>query len=77
MECNDGTLYTGITKDITRRLKEHNSGRGSKYVRSRLPAKVVYFETIINRSMALRREKEIKKLDKKRKNLLIINAQLY
>jgi putative endonuclease len=62
LECADGTLYTGVTVDTARRLKEHNfSNRlGSRYVRVRRPVKIVHLEEYDSRSEALRRESEIK-----------------
>ncbi len=58
--CSDNTLYTGITNDIQKRLKTHNLGKGSKYVRSRLPVKIIYQEELSSKSEALKREIEIK-----------------
>jgi len=58
--CADGTLYTGISKDLGVRVVIHNSGRGAKYTRSRLPVKLLYFEELPNKSEALKREIEIK-----------------
>lgn len=58
--CNDNSLYTGYTKDLKKRLKDHNEGNGSKYVRSRLPAKVIYQEKYKTKSEAMKREIEIK-----------------
>ena len=60
LRCADGSLYTGITTDAKRRLAAHNSGKGSKAVRARLPACLVYAEPHADRSAALRREAEIK-----------------
>lgn len=60
--CADGTLYTGITTDLPRRLAEHNAGRGARYTRSRLPAELVYAEPAANRSAAQRREYAIRRL---------------
>ncbi|NLY71102.1 MAG: GIY-YIG nuclease family protein [Clostridiales bacterium] len=62
LECNDGTFYTGWTTDLGRRIEEHNSGKGSKYTRGRLPVKLVYYEVFDYKSDALRREYKIKKL---------------
>lgn len=62
--CNDNSLYTGITNDISNRLDMHNSGKGSKYVRSRLPFKHIYTEELENKSLALKREMEIKKMSR-------------
>lgn len=73
LECSDKTLYTGWTNDINKRIERHNSGKGAKYTRGRLPVKLVYFELLDNKSLALKREIEIKKLSKKDKLLLINN----
>jgi len=67
LECNDGTLYTGITTDIARRLKEHTEGIGSKYTKARGVRKVVYKEVCVNRSEASKREAEIKRLSRDEK----------
>lgn len=71
LQCRDGSLYTGYTIDIEHRLAEHNQGRGSKYVRSRLPAQLVYYEVYNSKKVALRREAEIKKMSRQRKVQLI------
>jgi len=71
LRLNDGSLYTGITKDIDKRMKKHREGKGSKYVRSRLPLKLVYQEEHKDRSSASKRESEIKKWSKNRKEKLI------
>ena len=60
LRCGDGTLYTGCTNDLPRRLQAHQSGRGAKYTRSRLPVELVYQEAVPDRSAALRREAAIK-----------------
>lgn len=60
LECGDGSLYTGWTNDLVRRMKAHNAGRGAKYTRSRLPVRLVYFEEFASRQEALRREWQIK-----------------
>ncbi|MDU1414556.1 MAG: GIY-YIG nuclease family protein [Clostridium sp.] len=73
LECSDKTLYTGWTNNINKRIECHNSGKGAKYTRGRLPVKLVYFELLDNKSLALKREIEIKKLSKKDKLLLINN----
>jgi putative endonuclease len=65
LECADGTLYTGVTTDIARRVAEHNEGeKGAKYTRARRPVKVVYEETCASRSEAQKREAEIRKLSR-------------
>lgn len=71
LRCGDGTLYTGITTDLERRVAVHNSGRGAKYTRSRLPVTPVYQETVPDKSAALRRELEIKALTRAEKLELI------
>ncbi len=73
LRMEDGSLYTGITKDLERRLEEHRSGDGSKYVRSRLPCELVYTEEHKDRSSALKREAEIKSWKKTRKERLVRN----
>ena len=56
LRCGDGTLYTGSTNDLPRRLRAHQAGRGAKYTRSRLPVELVYQEPAADRSAALRRD---------------------
>ena len=67
LRCGDGTLYTGITDDVERRLKAHNSGKGAKYTRGRAPVKLVYREEQPDKSAALKRELDIKALPRKEK----------
>ena len=66
LRCADGTLYTGITIDVVRRVAEHNGdgGLGARYTRSRRPVEVVYVEPAANRAEAARREAAIKRLDR-------------
>ena len=71
LKCSDGSLYTGITNDFEKRMLAHQNGKGSKYVRSRLPFKMVYRENCETKSEALKREVAIKKLSKAEKNKLI------
>ena len=71
LRCGDGTLYTGCTNDLPRRLEAHRSGRGAKYTRSRLPVELVYREETADKSAALRREAAIKRLDRRKKLALI------
>ena len=71
IRCKDGSLYTGITTDVKRRFQEHKVGRGSRYTRSHGVSSVLYTESLVNRSKALKRESEIKKLSRKEKLLLI------
>lgn len=76
LECGDGTLYTGITDELQRRLKAHESGKGAKYTRSRGPLTVRYSEKHPDKGSALRREAELKRLPRKEK-LLIINKSMH
>ena len=67
LECKDGTLYTGITDDVERRLRVHNQGKGAKYTRSRTPVILRYTEDCPDRSSALRREIAVKQLSRNEK----------
>lgn len=71
LRCNDGSLYTGWTTDLKNRVNAHNSGKGAKYTRSRLPVKLMYYEEFSEKTNALKRENEIKKLTRKQKLDLI------
>ncbi len=72
VECNDTSFYTGITTNVERRVNEHNkSTRGAKYVKRRLPVKLVYFEEQDSVGDALKREREIKGWPKTRKVMLV------
>lgn len=71
LRLGDGSLYTGITKGLERRLQEHREGKGSKYVRSRLPCELVYKEEHGDRGSAQEREAEIKDWRKERKENLV------
>lgn len=72
LACHDNTLYTGISTDVERRVKEHNAGKkGAQYTKSRRPVHIVYKECPINRSDAQKREIFIKKLSRQEKNILI------
>ena len=71
LRCADGSLYTGCTDDVMRRFAVHQSGRGAKYTRSRLPVELVYQEVVADRSAALRREAAIKHLTRQEKLKMI------
>ena len=71
IRCRDGTLYTGSTTDIYRRLKEHNAKKGGNYTRLRTPVKFEYSETHKNRSDAQKREAQIKSWPRRKKLALI------
>ena len=70
LRCSDNSLYTGITTNLERRVREHNSGSGSKYTRSRAPVAVAYAEPVRGKSRALKREFAIKKMSRNAKLLL-------
>ena len=71
LRCGDGSLYTGITTDVERRLEEHRSCKGAKYTRSRGPLELAYVEDCVDKSDALKREYEIKSLPRTEKLKLI------
>lgn len=71
VRCKDGSLYTGYTTDVSERLITHNSGKGAKYTRSRLPVSLVYYKRVDSKSIGLRLEARIKKLTKKEKEALV------
>ena len=73
LRCRDGSLYTGWTNDLEKRLKAHNSGSASKYTRTRLPAELVYFEEWESKEAAMSREWHIKQLSREEKLKLIEN----
>jgi len=75
LECADRTLYTGITVDLGKRLLMHRRGAGAKYTRSRLPVELVYQESRPDRSSALKREAELKRLGRAEKQALIVSAR--
>jgi len=72
VRCRDNTLYTGIAKDLQRRVTEHNSPKGgAKYTRARKPVSLIYFEGAASRSAAAAREYQIKQLSLKKKLLIV------
>lgn len=74
--CKDSTLYTGWTNNLEKRIKSHNSGKGAKYTRCRLPVKLVYFEEFSDKISAQKREYAIKQLTRIEKLALIKNINL-
>ncbi len=74
LKCKDGSLYTGITTDLARRLEEHKNGTGAKYTRGKKARRIVYSERKKNRSTASKRETEIKSWSRAEKLLLIRTA---
>ena len=75
LRCGDGTLYTGCTNDLPRRLEAHQRGRGAKYTRSRPPVELVYREEVPDKSAALRREIAVKGLSRREKLALIAEKE--
>ncbi len=71
LRCGDGTLYTGITDDVEKRLAAHRAGKGAKYTRGRGPLELVYTEEQPDKSAALRREIAIKRLTRQEKVKLL------
>ena len=71
LKCSDKTLYCGYTNDLEKRVDTHNKGEGAKYTASRLPVRLVYFEEFPTRSLAMKRECQIKKLTRGEKLKLI------
>lgn len=69
--CGDGSLYTGWSTNVEKRLAEHKAGKGAKYTRTRLPVELVYREKWSSKQKALQREREIKNFSHKEKNTLI------
>jgi putative endonuclease len=74
LKCSDDTLYTGITNDIENRLKKHNEGKGAKYTRGRTPVVLMASFVVESKSLALKEEYRIKKLNKEEKLNLIKNV---
>lgn len=74
LECGDGTLYTGITDDLERRLKAHRAGKGAKYTRGRGPLVLRYREECDSHGAALKREATVKRLTRQEKMMLIENS---
>ena len=71
LRCRDGSLYTGSTNDVPRRVETHNSGKGAKYTRGRRPVELVWQEELPDKSAALKRERQLKGLTRAEKLKLI------
>ena len=71
IECRDKTLYIGVTKNVTQRLKQHNSGKASKYTRGRTPVTLKYREDHTGKTSALKREHQLKRWSRRKKLVLI------
>ena len=74
--CSDGSFYTGYTKDLDRRTKLHRTGNGARYTKLHPPQRLAYVETFDNRSQAMKRERQIKKLSHQQK-LSLVNSKNY
>lgn len=74
VRCADGSLYTGVARDLAVRIADHNRGTGARYTRGRRPVTVVYSETAPDRSTAQRREAAIKRLTRRAKERLAATA---
>lgn len=77
LECSDYTLYTGYTNNLEKRIMNHNQGKASKYTRSRLPVKLIYFEKYYTKSEALKREISIKRKKRIEKLEIVEKGGLY
>lgn len=75
LQCSDGTYYTGSTNNLPKRLKTHQAGKGAKYLRGRLPVRVVYQKRFRDYKSALKAERRIKQLTRKQKKALIGRLQ--
>ena len=73
LRCGDGSLYTGIAKDVQARVKQHSEGRGASYTRTRLPVKLIYRQEGLTHSTALIREAQIKRMSRSKKEEIIFN----
>jgi putative endonuclease len=73
LQCSDGSYYTGYTKDLDARTRQHLNGKGAKYTKAHRPQRIAYVELFGTRSAAMKREREIKKLNHQQKLNLIIS----
>ena len=76
LQCADGSYYTGITNNLDARIEKHNSGKASKYTRSRLPVTMVYAETVTDKSQALKKEFALNKLRREEKQKFIVENSI-
>ncbi len=72
LRCSNGSLYTGYTTNLEKRIAKHNNGKGAKYTRSHRPVELAYHESFKEKSLALKREIEIKRLKRKEKLELVL-----
>lgn len=71
LKCRDGSLYTGWTNDLNKRVKDHNTGKGAKYTKTRGPVELIYYEAFQTKEEAMRREYAIKQLTAAAKRRLV------
>ncbi|GKQ42601.1 UPF0213 protein YazA [Companilactobacillus sp. RD055328] len=76
LQCSDNTFYIGTTNDVEKRVATHNAGKGAKYTKIRRPVKLLYFEDLHTKSQALKREHELKKLSRIKKEELLIKNHI-
>jgi len=76
LKCSDGTLYTGWTNDLEKRVEAHNSGKGAKYTKARRPVELAYYEEFETKEQAMKREYAIKQLGRKEKQKLIVGKKI-
>lgn len=76
LKCSDGTLYTGWTNDLDKRVEAHNSGKGAKYTKARRPVELAYYEEFETKEQAMKREYAIKQLGRKEKQELIAGKKV-
>ena len=76
LKCSDGTLYTGWTNDLKKRVEAHNSGKGAKYTKARRPVELAYYEEFETKEQAMKREYAIKQLGRKEKQKLIAGKKV-
>mgnify|MGYP002627597839 FL=1 len=76
LKCSDGTLYTGWTNDLEKRVEAHNSGKGAKYTKARRPVELAYYEEFETKEQAMKREYAIKQLGRKEKQKLITGKEV-
>ena len=76
LNCSDGTLYTGWTNDLDKRVEAHNSGKGAKYTKARRPVELAYYEEFETKEQAMKREYAIKQLGRKEKQKLIAGKKV-
>ena len=76
LKCSDGTLYTGWTNDLEKRVEAHNSGKGAKYTKARRPVELAYYEEFETKEQAMKREYAIKQLGRREKQELIAGKKV-